>query len=375
MSKNFILAIGTLSGTIIGAGIFSLPYLFSKVGLITGLVYLAVFTIVYFFVHYMYAQILVEEKHEHQFFYYAKKYLPKFWSRIASFAILGELVLSLTVYLILAPAFGKLIFQNGNDFLIMMIFWFAGSAFILVKLSVLGWAELAGIFGVVGIIFLIFIQGSRADFLDQTPFFKNLDWMTFFLPFGPLLFSLAGRPAVPKVVEEWRKAKVAGKPFDLGKVIAWSMIVSFLVYAVFVIVVLKISPIVSEDTISNLFLPAPILRLIGAMGIIALWTSYFIIGINVKEILNIDLKVSKNISVSLAFFLPLTLYFLGFKNFLAAVGFTGGVFLGFEGIAVVWMWLKAFPKIKRREFVWPFFLIFALAIVYESYYFFSSTAQ
>src|SRR3989344_5119542 len=118
--KSFILAVGTLSGTIIGAGGFSLPYLFSKVGLIAGLIYLLVFSVVYFFIHLMYAQILVAEKNEHQFFYYARKYLSKFWAWVASWAILGELVLALTVYLILAPVFGKLIFPEGSNFLMMI---------------------------------------------------------------------------------------------------------------------------------------------------------------------------------------------------------------------------------------------------------------
>src|SRR3989338_8370771 len=133
MNKNFILSVGILAGTIIGAGVFSLPYLFTKVGLMAGLIYLLIFAVAYFFIHLMYAQILIIEKHEHQFFYYARKYLSRFWAFVASWAILGELVLALTVYLILAPAFGKLIFPEGSNFLMMIIFWGVSSAFILAR--------------------------------------------------------------------------------------------------------------------------------------------------------------------------------------------------------------------------------------------------
>ena len=56
--KDKILAISVLSGTIIGAGVFALPYVFARTGFWLGLVYLAVFGLVYFFVHLMYAELL-----------------------------------------------------------------------------------------------------------------------------------------------------------------------------------------------------------------------------------------------------------------------------------------------------------------------------
>ena len=56
--KNFIVAIALLAGTIIGAGIFSLPYVFKVVGFWVGVLCLVLFTGVYTVIHLMYAAVI-----------------------------------------------------------------------------------------------------------------------------------------------------------------------------------------------------------------------------------------------------------------------------------------------------------------------------
>lgn len=368
MTKNFILSVGILAGTIIGAGIFSLPYVFRTVGVFNGLIYLAVFSVVYFFIHLMYAQIIERHRHEHQFFYYAQEYLPRWLSGIASYAILGELILALTVYLILAPVFGTLIFNGIDPLVLMIVFWIFSSLFIFAKLSVISWSEFLGIIGVAGIIGIVLFYGGFLGNAFETDFIKPPAWQTFFLPFGPLLFSLAGRPAIPKVVEEYTKAR---QVFSLSRAIAFGTFIPAIIYAIFVFAVLRLAPDVSSQTIDSLsFLPPVLLVLIGVMGIITLWTSYFILGINVRDILTVDLKVRKIVSTMIVFFLPIILYFLGFQQFLEVVSLSGGVFLGLEGIFVVMMWRKAFPNVSWRWISWMLYPIFGTAIVYGMFYFF-----
>ena len=363
MNKNFFLTTGILAGTIIGAGIFALPYVFSRLGFIAGFFYLIVFALVYFAIHLMYAEVVQTKDGEHQFFYFAEKYLPKGFGGLATLIILGELVFVLTVYLILAPVFAGLIFGSGG-LTALIIFWFLGSIFMFVRLSWIGMAELFGTLSIFAIVATIFILGLSKPL--ETPAFREINWPVLFLPFGPLLFSLAGRPAIPKVVEEYRKIQKGAKSFSLRKVMFWGTTIPALVYFVFVIGILRLNPNASPESLNSLgFLSPQILALLGILGLITLWTSYFIIGINVKDILRIDLKYPVWLAAGVALFAPLILYFLGFQNFLEVITFTGSVFLALEGIFVIAMWRKAFPTSSWRWISLPLYLIFVVALGYE----------
>ena len=369
-----MLTTGLLTGTIIGAGIFSLPYILGQVGILTGFFYLAFFAAVYFAIHLMYAQVLQTETGRHQFFHFAEKYLPRGVSKFASIVILAELLLVLTVYLTLAPTFAALVFgpsvgsvsspQASSGLTALLIFWFLGSVFIFVKLFFLDWVEFLGTLVVLGIVLIIFFSGVGAS--HALPLAKKISWPLFFLPFGPLLFSLSGRPAISKVVEQYRRLKSRGKNLSLSKVIFWGTAISALIYFLFALSILRLNPRPTEEALNSLgFLPPAISVLLGFLGLLALWDSYFIIGANVRDILRLDLKKSAVFSAAVVLAAPLLLYFFGFKNYLSVIGFTGGVFLSLEGIFVIAMWRKAFPKNKWRGIAMPLYLVFLAAMAYE----------
>ena len=69
MNWRFLLAVGILSGTIIGAGVFSLPYIFSVTGAVYGLICLVVFAAVYAVTYSMYADLLLLETKRHDFLF------------------------------------------------------------------------------------------------------------------------------------------------------------------------------------------------------------------------------------------------------------------------------------------------------------------
>ncbi|MDI6821246.1 MAG: aromatic amino acid transport family protein [Patescibacteria group bacterium] len=363
MGKGSVLATGLLAGTIIGAGIFSLPYVFSRLGILCGVFYLLFFTLVYFVIHKMYAELAETCEHNHQFIYFIKTYLPKFLSKIASFSVLGGLIFVLTVYLILAPTFFETAFGISHS-VSFFIFWLFGSLFIFAKLNWMGWAEIAGTISVALIVLIIVIVSFDSPL--KTPLFQKLDLTAIFLPFGPLLFSLAGRTAVSKVVEEHRKIKKEGSNFSLKKVIFWGTFIPAIIYFVFIIGVLKLNPQVSPESLNSLGSLSPFLiSLLGIMGIITLWTSYFMIGINVKDILTLDLKISRLLAAFITLAVPPFLYFLGIRDFLSAVAFAGSVFVALEALFVIMMWRKAFPQNPWRFVSWPLYLVFVAAIGYE----------
>jgi len=363
MGKNSVLATGLLAGTIIGAGIFSLPYVISRLGLLCGIFYLFAFAFVYFLIHQMYADLFQKHEGAHEIFYFIRNYLPKFLTKFALFVTLGGLIFVLTVYLVLAAAFFGIIFNISVNSAVF-IFWFLGSIFIFARLNWLGWAEILGTLSIVLIIGIIIFVSLNLPL--KTPLFQKLDFATFFLPFGPLLFSFGGWTAIPKVVEEYRQSKINNKPFSLKKVVFWGSFIPAIVYMFFILGVLKLNPEVSPESLDSLGMLSPsLVVLLGVMGLLTLWTSYFIIGISVKNILNFDLNLSKKLSFFIVLVGPLAIYFLGVKNFLNAISFSGGIFTALQGIFIVMMWQKAFPGGQWQKFCYPLYAVFATAIVYK----------
>ncbi|PIR06191.1 hypothetical protein COY65_02070 [Candidatus Jorgensenbacteria bacterium CG_4_10_14_0_8_um_filter_39_13] len=361
-SKDFIFSVVLLAGTIIGAGVFSLPYIFSRLGVINGIFYLIAFTLIYFVLHWMYGRLLEINKGNYQFFYLTKKYLPSFISLPAALAILGELILTLTIYLILAPVFGQLIF-GSSGWIFLLIFWLLGSLFIFAKLSWLGMAEFFGLGSTFLILGLIIFLGLNRPF--QVPLWKNFNWSTFFLPFGPLLFSLTGRPAISKVVEFYHRFQDKKKKIPLAKIIFWGTALPAFVYLIFVLGILRLNPQISPEAFNSLgFLSPLVLTLLGLIGLIGIWTSYFILGINLRETLISDLRFSRLFSALLVLFLPPLLYLIGLRNFLAIISLAGNVFLALEAIFIITMWRRAFPQDGRAWLIWPLYFIFALAFIY-----------
>lgn len=363
MNVNRVLAVALLSGTIIGAGIFSLPYLVSRIGLVSGLFYFVFFGCVYYVIHSMYADLLRQSEGSHQFSFVAKRFLPRRAAELFSGAIFLELIFVLVVYLILAPSFLSL-FAPFSVWGAVVCFWILGSLFLFARLSWIGWAEFSGVVAILGIIAAILWKGWGFHF--SVPAFLPLDFTGALLPIGPLLFSLSGRPAIAKVVEEWRKAEKAGASFSLSKAIGWGTAIPVVLYVLFVIGVLLINPNSSEDAISGLgTLPAGFYALLGILGFLTLWTSYGMIAVNIRDTLRDDIGVGRWAGLIVPTVIPFALYFLGVNEFLGALSFTGSIFLGLEGIAIVWMWRRAFPDHHRTWVTIPLFAVFATALLSE----------
>ena len=341
MFRNIILPASLLAGTIIGAGIFALPYVFEKAGIFTGLFYLIIFSAVFTLIHLMYADIIVRTKENHRFPGYAEIYLGKFGGRLATLITVIGMIFVLTAYLVLSVSFFNLIFPNIIlfDFYKILIFWLFGSLAVFLGINRLAVSEFLIIIGTATVIFIIFCYGL-ANFKQvlSTPL---LNFSYVFLPYGAILFSLSGRTAIPTLVGYFRKnnqPQIKSKiPIILGS------LTPMLIYLVFIFGIISLSETVSEDSVSGLVgrLPSLILTLLGILGIISLFSSYIMIGRNTKKSLEHDFRFPRILIGLIVVVFPLFLYLLGFRSFLELVGIVGGVFVGLAGILIILMWLKA----------------------------------
>ncbi len=365
MNKNYILSITMLSGTILGAGIFSLPNVMSRVGLILGAVYLVFFGLIYFLVHRFYGETLLLAPPGHNFLYFLKESMGEWAWRISSAIIVAEFLLILTVYLILAPSFGVLVFGAGTAAMtVLTVFWALASLFIFLRLDVLGWTEFWGVTAI--LVFVLFIFHFGAGSLNGALWPSAAGWTTFLFPFAPLLFSLAGRSAMAQVVEKERMVEAAGQPFSVTKVAFWGTFIAAAIYFLFVVAVLRLTPNPTADTLSGLGgLPPGILVLLGGIGLLAIWKSYIVIGLNTKEMLELDLGLSKTLGALVVIAVPLIFYAVGLNNFLSVVGLLGGLFLAFDSALVVHIWRRLVPRSHLRPLSWLLYAVFLAAAIFE----------
>lgn len=373
--KNFLLPVGLLSGTVIGAGAFALPYFFKSAGLGTGFFYLTLGAFVYCLVHLLYADIIVRTPGEHRFVGYTKIYFGEGVGFLAVLMTILEMIFVMTIYLVLSASFSNLIIAMGASLNKVLTFWVLGSVAIFLSVRKMTLVEFLISWGMIGIIALIFVFGLFGwEKVSQLGF--NFNYSQIFLPLAPVLFALGGRVAIPSLVKYFHLPGVGHQTKLIKKAIIVGTIIPAVCYGLFVLGILGLSGSVSSDAVSGLVdnIPGFLLIVVGILGILALWSSYIVVGLDVSNSLKYDFKIPDILRLFVVVMGPVLLYFAGFQNFITLVSFVGGIFLALEGILIIMIWNKArkvrlnnHQLIKKVDpaFIALAVLIFLIALVNE----------
>ncbi len=339
--KNVITPISLLVGTIIGAGLFALPFVFYAAGFIPTIIYILLFSALAAFVHVLYTDIIfrTQETH-HQFPGYVRIYFGKYMGQLASAIVSTTILLTLTAYLILSISFLSLIFPALSPWIATFIFWLLGS--LIIFTNVKKTALFGAITGIattlmIGALFMYLFIIHSGSVVAVSAFESS----SVLMPFGPILFALTGFSAIPALVEYSRKERVSLKTLR-RTIIAGTFIAGFF-YFLFTIAVWGLSSTVSPDSVSGMArtLPPVILFLWGIFGFVLLWYSYAAVGRDLFKIMENDWELHPTIAMAGVFLLPPFLYLLGIKNFVGVISVIGAILIGTGGILLVATWLKA----------------------------------
>ncbi|MBU6141822.1 hypothetical protein KGO95_01715 [Patescibacteria group bacterium] len=336
--KTVLQPASILSGTIIGAGVFALPYIFAQVGVRAGLIGLVLCGVLFGFLYYVYGDVIARTAGEHRFVGYARTYLGKPGFLLALFVGFFELIVILAIYLILAPSFSQLIVGGAAGWH-LLAFWIIASAVALSSNRKMAFLEFLIVAGIVMIMALLFILGIPKF---SPALISGVDWKHLwnFAIVGPILFSLSGSLAVPEIIRYFHDEKI---PVAFFRRTVWlGMSIAIVAYAAFVLGVLSLSPAVSSDAVSGLrgAVAPGVLAVIGVLGILSLLSSYIVAGLNVRHIVEYDLGLPRLAGAGTLVAAPLLLYMAGLQNFMGAVSFAGSIFLPLESILIIFMWMK-----------------------------------
>lgn len=351
-----------LLGATVGAGIFALPEIFARAGFLSGFIYLGFFSALLIYVHWLFSRA-AETAHSGSLYGSVARTLGPRYAYVAFLSIVCGLILTLVVFLVIGAKFLLPIFGNFNQAL--FFFWLLASLPILLSLPRFTALETLGAFFMVAAIIYIFFSAPNLGGAITPANFAIKDT---FLPFGAILFALAGWTGVPPLLAILKGER--NKKSVLASLILGTL-GSALLYAFFVVGIAGSTEIITSDTISGLihWPPLKIFVLI-ALGLFAVWTSYLPISIEIKDSFAEDLGIERALSTAIAIFLPLLLVWVGLTNVMKIIALAGGVFLSFQYIFILLFSRKVLRLRGFHSFASALsIVIFFSGALYEVYYF------
>jgi amino acid permease len=360
VDKKFWSAVFTLTGTVIGAGILGLPYVFAKSGFGIGIFWLLLLGLVMILTNLYFAEVCLRTKGNHQLFGYAKKYLGKFGSRVTFVIVIFGVYLALLAYLIGEGQSLSRFFTGSLDY----SFYFAIGFWVLMVLILRGGLrDLKKVesWGVIGIILVVIILAAwKAPHVQAGNLFYN-NPVNFFVPFGVILFALSGFFSVPEL-----RMGIKGKENSLWKAIIMGMLIPIVLYAVFSGVFIGVlGENVSEVATLSFG------NILVLLGILTMLTSYVVLGFVLKDTFQYDLKYPKITSFFFTSGVPLLLYlvlnYYGRLSFVDTLDIGGAVSTSLAAILVLIMGLRAKKMGNRKpEFSMPlnWFIVLILSAIF-----------
>jgi len=369
--SNFIKALSVFVGTIIGVGIFGLPYVASKSGFLVLLFYFLVIGAVGLVIHLIFGDIIVGTKEKHRFPGYVYKYLGKRWGRASLISMCFGLFGAQLAYLIIGGTFlqGLMGSVLGSNILIYVLIFFALASYLIYR-GIKGIALAEFLIAILFFVLLLFFCFWAVPQVNPLNLF-NFDFDYFILPYGIVIFALWGSSILPEV-----KEILKGKRKDLRKVIFSGILISFATYLLFAGLVVGISgSLTSEDAFSGLTnkLGTGIIKLGYLFGLITCFSSFISLGLTQKKIFFYDIRISKNISWLISAFIPLILFLIGLRQFIQIIGLTGALSVGMEGFIVILLYRAYLKKKYSRKMNPAYFLLslfFLFGVIAQIFYMF-----
>ncbi|HLD70709.1 MAG TPA: aromatic amino acid transport family protein [Negativicutes bacterium] len=373
--KYYIYPVAVMSGSIIGVGFLSLPYITMKAGIWVMLFYFVVLTTLVVYLHVIFAGISLRTPDFKRFPGFVGFYLG---SRAKAAALLLMNVGSfgiLLVYLIVAGQFLATIFYpvlGGNLTAYVLVFFAATGAVLYFDIKVIAKIEFWAL-SILAVLFAIIFIKSFPYIKLENIFTSNFlptgqagkfQISNLFLPYGAILFSLWGTGLIPEIEE-----MVRGHKKLLKKIIIIATLIPAALYALFVFLVLGVSGNqTTEFALTGLgaFINHGTITVALCMGVAAIFMAFVSQGLILKKSFMYDMGIKEFPAWTLTCFIPLALFLLGFNSFIPLISFVGGVFLGINGIFILLMYKKIGGKVT---IIYPLMGIFLLGIAYELFYF------
>lgn len=374
--KNYFFSIAVLIGTVTGAGIFAAPYVISKSGILSLFIYVPILAFVQYYLHLLYAEIILSTKTKHRMpgyvgIYFGEKY--KKYALVASLigrhgALLAYIVLGgIFLHGLLGPVFG------GSVFIYASLLFLFQAAIVFTGIKAIASLEF---FMSIVLILVVALIGYKSSAFFSWENYSLINWRYALLPYGVLFFSVGGQAAIPEICSllenNQRKIKSA---------ITWGTFIPAVIMMVFVVIVVGVTGTnTSPDTLIGLrqVFQNGIVTFAMIFGLLSVITSYLVISQSMREMYWWDMGLNKNLAWFLACFIPFFLYLVGLRDLTGIISITGSIMGGIFGVILILTIIKVKSK-RQLKPVFEIFMnkpiaivlssMFVLGLIYELYYY------
>jgi len=349
-TKSLRRAIAILVGSIVGAGVLGLPYAFSQSGYLIGLITLLIVGAAILMEFLIVGELAIETPGRHQLVGLAQHYLGK----------RGKWLMQIIVFLTVWGAMLAYVVGSGNvlaaffeqDFLFgvpleiifSLLFLFVLSIPIYLGLRATADIETPLVMFFIGLIIAMCLLAITKVNLTNL---QTINLSKALLPYGVILFAISGSLVIPEA-----KQAVRGDAKLLKRAVLIGGIIPILLYFFFTTIVVGVVGEQASEVATIAFgqLTNPVIIILGNIfAIVAMATSFMVLGLVLKDTFIQDLKMGNAPAYLLTISVPLILLFFS-RSFVQILGITGAFSIGFGGILTGVMALKARKyKIKTKE--------------------------
>jgi len=369
---NYFLAIAVLIGAIIGVGIFTLPFIFYQSGIILLPIYMIILGIIQYYLHLLFAEVVLSTNGCHRIPGYVEKYFGKkakyvtlIMAMLSDYGVIIAYIIvgGLFFHQLLNPLFG------GGVFLYTTILFAIEASIVFFGLKLVAGFEFIATFFMIVVIGMIIWRGWGFFSLAN---FNIIQWNNVFMPYGPVFFAIGGASAIPIICRLLDKNKE-----KIKSAIFWGTFLPIIIMSIFVIVAIGISGNnITQDTLAGFgaVFKNGVIFLTLIFGLLAISSSFLTICEALKEVFLWDFKINKTISWLLACVAPFLLYLLGLNNLTKIISLTGAFCGGAFGIILLWLVFEVKKKCDKKSIInnkinKPIFyflsVLFVLGLIYE----------
>jgi tyrosine-specific transport protein len=357
MNKNYFRSIAILMGTILGAGMFAVPFVIEKAGLVPLLIYITVLAIVQFLLHRIYAEIILSTPQRHRMPGYAGVYLGSKWKRVALLVSIVGKHGALLAYIILGGVFLHSLlaeYLGGSLFLYTFLLFLIEAFVIFFGLKLIARIELW--LGLLLVLIVLFLGWRSLNYFDFSNF-TAINWKHSLLPYGVVFFAVGGQAAIPEICRLLKNQKQ-----KISSAIAWGTFLPAFLVAGFALLVVGIcGNATTPDTLAGIqtIFGNGLAKFSLLIGLLATITSYIVICQSLREVYWWDAGMNNSLAWLLACLIPFLLYATGVNDLTGVIGLTGSITGGLCGVVLIVILFKNKQKRRARPVIENTLSIFA----------------
>jgi len=337
-------AVAVIVGTVVGAGILGIPYVFAQSGFLTGLALLVLLGLANLVLMLFVGEIVSRTPTIYQIPGYVGLYLGPKAKLVQTIVLLFAISGALLAYMIAQGSILSALF-GGADWMWSLAFYAVFAYLIVGGINTVKQVELWMVLGFILVILALFgLTQGQIDAVNLLMF----DWRKMLLPYGVILFACYGLTSIPQAYEILNKNSYK-KYFK--QTIIYAGLIPLLLYALFALLVVGVMGD-STTSVATVGLGNALGPNVWAIGnifaFLAMSTSFLALGWAAQQIYHRDLSLPNRLAFFVALVVPLLVWLVGVRDFIGVLGIIGAVGAGTTGILIVFTLWKARQKSQQK---------------------------